>query len=123
MYDHLRLRTVRVCFEVAFGGEMCHFFGETRHFSQAKSGRYGQEKKRSLPDIVIYQQKKGIFPPKGWPPSKSIGELIYLRFLRSTKKRSSSISSYIKTSLALLPSDGPTIPTASSWSIIRPARL
>jgi len=40
-----------------------------------------------------------------------------------SKNRSNSTSSYIKTSLGLLPSAGPTIPKDSNWSIIRPARL
>ena len=36
------------CWVIAFGGEKCHFFADTRRFSQAISGRYGQGKQRSI---------------------------------------------------------------------------
>jgi len=51
--------------------------------------------------------------------------ILYMGLLYSSlfKICSKIVISDTSTSLALLPSNGPTIPAASSWSIILPARL
>jgi len=61
------------------------------------------------------------YPIFVWHNVQSLGYTCcsYLLFNNISKLRSSCMS----TSLALLPSKGPTIPAASNWSINRPARL
>ncbi|MNQ90513.1 hypothetical protein D3C85_1058570 [compost metagenome] len=53
----------------------------------------------------------------------SVNLILFYLLLRLLKNCSKAYSSGIKTSRALLPSNGPTMPAPSNWSIILPALL